>query len=99
MHCGMSRMYCIMSRSYCSRAWTIRFLLLSLHNYDWKLKFESELSELQVMQEILDMDRNIELLRKAIRDKEAYMKVAQSRLEERTKRLNVEICKDHPMKG
>ena len=42
---------------------------------------------------------NVELLRKAIRDKEAYMKVAQTRLEERTKRLNVEICKDHPMKG
>lgn len=53
----------------------------------------------QVMQEIMDMDRNIELLRKAIRDKEAYMKVAQTRLEERTKRLNVELCKDHPMKG
>jgi len=51
------------------------------------------------MQEIMDMDRNIELLRKAIRDKEAYMKVAQTRLDERTKRLNVEICKDHPMKG
>ena len=51
------------------------------------------------MQEIMDMDRNIELLRKAIRDKEAYMKVAQTRLEERTKRLNVELCKDHPMKG
>ena len=47
----------------------------------------------------MDMDRNVELLRKAIRDKEAYMKVAQTRLEERTKRLNVEICKDHPMKG
>jgi len=27
------------------------------------------------------------------------MKVAQTRLEERTKRLNVELCKDHPMKG
>jgi len=53
----------------------------------------------RVMQEIMDMDRNIELLRKAIRDKEAYMKVAQTRLEERTKRLNVELCKDHPMKG
>jgi len=47
----------------------------------------------------MDMDRNIELLRKAIRDKEAPMKVAQTRLDERTKRYNVEICNDHPMKG
>ena len=51
------------------------------------------------MQEIMDMDRNIELLRKAIWDKEAYMKVAQTILEEKTKILNVELCKDHPMKG
>ena len=45
------------------------------------------------------MDRNIELLRQAIRDKEAPMKVAQPRLEDRTKRLNVELCKDRPMHG
>ena len=47
----------------------------------------------------MDMDRNIELLRQAIRDKEAPMKVAQTRLEDRTKRLNVELCKDRPMHG
>lgn len=51
------------------------------------------------MQEIVDMDHNIELLQKAIRDKEGYMKVAQTRLDERAKKLSVEICRDPPMNG
>ena len=51
------------------------------------------------MQEIIDMDNNIELLHKAIRDKEGYMKVAQTRLDERAKKLHVEICRDLPMNG
>ena len=45
------------------------------------------------------MERSIELLRKAIHDKEAPMKVAQTRLEERTQRINVELCNDPVMKG
>jgi len=64
---------------------------------DAREKLQSHLQ--RVMQEIMDMDRNIELLRQAIRDKEAPMKVAQTRLEDRTKRLNVELCKDRPMHG
>lgn len=50
------------------------------------------------MQEIFDVDKIIELLRKAIADKEAPMKVAQTRLEERTRRLHVELCNDPVMK-
>lgn len=51
------------------------------------------------MQEIFDMEKNIELLRKAIQDKEAPMKVAQTRLDERTRRINVELCNDPVMKS
>ncbi|XP_067654727.1 tektin-3-like [Haliotis asinina] len=51
----------------------------------------------RTMQEIFDMEKNIELLRKAIKDKEAPMKVSQSRLDERTRRINVELCNDPVM--
>lgn len=51
------------------------------------------------MQEIFDMENNISLLRKAIQDKEAPMKVAQTRLDERTRRINVELCNDPVMKS
>ncbi|XP_060083434.1 tektin-3-like [Ylistrum balloti] len=53
----------------------------------------------RTLQEIFDMERNIELLRKAIQDKEMPMKVAQTRLEERTRRINVELCNDPVMKS
>ena len=53
----------------------------------------------QTMQEIFDMERNINLLRKAIQDKENPMKVAQTRLDERTRRINVELCNDPVMKS
>ncbi|CAH1787007.1 unnamed protein product [Owenia fusiformis] len=53
----------------------------------------------RTMQEIFDMERNIDILRKAIADKELPMKVAQTRLEERTRRINVEMCNDPSMKG
>jgi len=45
------------------------------------------------------MERAIALLRKAIHDKEGPMKVAQTRLDERTRRINVELCNDPVMKG
>lgn len=53
----------------------------------------------RTMAEIFDMEKNIELLRKAIQDKEPPMKVAQSRLDERTRRINVELCNDPVMKS
>ena len=46
------------------------------------------------MQEIFDMEKNIELLKKCIGDKEAPMQVAQTRLATRTRRPNVESCRD-----
>lgn len=48
----------------------------------------------QVLQEIFDMEKNIELLKKAIQDKQAPMQVAQTRLDTRTRRPNVELCRD-----
>ncbi|NWQ83214.1 TEKT3 protein, partial [Columbina picui] len=42
------------------------------------------------------MEMNIEALRKAIRDKGPPLKVAQTRLDERTRRPDVELCRDPP---
>uniref|UniRef100_A0A8D2MAH4 Tektin n=1 Tax=Zonotrichia albicollis TaxID=44394 RepID=A0A8D2MAH4_ZONAL len=43
-----------------------------------------------------NQEANIENLKKAIRDKEAFLKVAQSRLYDRSCRPNVELCRDEP---
>lgn len=64
---------------------------------DARNKLQSHLQ--RTMQEIFDMENNISLLRKAIQDKEAPMKVAQTRLDERTRRINVELCNDPVMKS
>jgi len=50
----------------------------------------------KVLQEINEMENNIDLCRKAIKDKQAPMQVAQTRLEARTRRPNVELCRDQP---
>ena len=41
-------------------------------------------------------EKHIQQLMKGIRDKEAPLKVAQSRLEARTHRPDVELCRDPP---
>ena len=46
------------------------------------------------MEEVDAMEENIALLKRAIADKEAPMKVTQTRLENRTFRPNVELCRD-----
>lgn len=46
------------------------------------------------MEQITSQEKNIDLLKKAIANKEAPMKVAQTRLETRTQRPNVELCRD-----
>lgn len=50
----------------------------------------------QTLQEIFQTEMLIETLKKALRDKENPLKVAQTRLEERTRRPNVELCRDNP---
>jgi len=59
---------------------------------DAKNKLQTHLSK--VLQEIFDMEKNIELLKKSVQDKEAPMQVAQTRLATRTRRPNVESCRD-----
>lgn len=59
---------------------------------DAKHNLQTHLSK--VLQEIFDMEKNIELLKKTIEDKEAPMQVAQSRLASRVRRPNVELCRD-----
>jgi hypothetical protein len=49
---------------------------------------------LQIQQEIFDVEKNMELLRKAIMDKSNPLKVAHTRLEARTHRRNIELCRD-----
>ncbi|XP_058672228.1 tektin-4 [Ammospiza nelsoni] len=61
---------------------------------DAKLRLESHLK--QILKDIGDEEANIENLKKAIRDKEAFLKVAQTRLYDRSSRPNVELCRDEP---
>jgi len=53
----------------------------------------------QVNNDIRDLERKLSLLRKAIVDKDLPLKVAQTRLDERTRRMNLELAHDEPMQG
>lgn len=59
---------------------------------DARNRLQTHLSK--VLQEIFDMEKNVEFLKKAIQDKEAPMQVAQTRLDTRIRRPNVELCRD-----
>ncbi|KAK8383059.1 hypothetical protein O3P69_011523 [Scylla paramamosain] len=50
----------------------------------------------KVQREMNDLERHIDLLKKAILDKSAPLKVAQTRLEGRTHRPEMELCRDPP---
>ncbi|XP_058803869.1 tektin-3-like isoform X2 [Phymastichus coffea] len=58
-----------------------------------KSKLQQHLHKVQ--QEIYDVERNLELLRKAIADKSYALKVAHTRLEARTHRPDIELCRDN----
>ncbi|TMW39944.1 hypothetical protein DOY81_014977, partial [Sarcophaga bullata] len=49
----------------------------------------------KVQQELFDLEKHIFLLQKAIQDKSNPLKVAQTRLEARSHRQGVELCKDY----
>ncbi|XP_045462651.1 tektin-3-like [Harmonia axyridis] len=57
-----------------------------------KSKLQMHLHKIQ--QEIFVIEKNIELLKKAIQDKSNPMKVAHTRLEARTHRKQIELCRD-----
>uniref|UniRef100_A0A8C8EDR7 Tektin n=1 Tax=Otus sunia TaxID=257818 RepID=A0A8C8EDR7_9STRI len=59
---------------------------------DTKHKLEHHLKN--ILKEIGDQEANIAALKQAIKDKEAPMKVAQTRLYDRSFRPNVELCRD-----
>ncbi|KAM4030998.1 tektin-3 isoform 1-T1 [Anomaloglossus baeobatrachus] len=59
---------------------------------DAKNKLQSHLAK--TLQEIFQTEMTIDAIRKAIKDKMAPLKVAQTRLDERTRRPNVELCRD-----
>nr|XP_020469515.1 tektin-3 [Monopterus albus] len=61
---------------------------------DAKNSLQSHLAK--TLQEIFQTEMLIESLKKALRDKENPLKVAQTRLEERTRRPNIELCRDNP---
>merc|ERR1711874_53099 len=57
-------------------------------------KLQSHLSK--TMQEIYDQEKHIEAIKQAIRNKGNPLKVAQTRLEARSHRPDVELCRDPP---
>ncbi|NWR88323.1 TEKT4 protein, partial [Furnarius figulus] len=59
---------------------------------DAKLKLEQHLEK--ILKDIGEQEANIVALKQAIRDKETHLKVAQTRLYDRSFRPNVELCKD-----
>ncbi|KAM8843117.1 tektin-4 [Synchiropus picturatus] len=59
-------------------------------------KSQLEMKHRQVLEEIVDQERNIVLLQQAIYNKEAPLRVAQSRLYTRALRPNIELCRDDP---
>uniref|UniRef100_A0A8C4WPZ7 Tektin n=1 Tax=Gopherus evgoodei TaxID=1825980 RepID=A0A8C4WPZ7_9SAUR len=61
---------------------------------DAKHKLEHHLKKVRTLKEIGDQENNIAALKQAIKDKEAPLKVAQTRLYDRSFRPNVELCRD-----
>ncbi|XP_005349932.1 tektin-3 [Microtus ochrogaster] len=59
---------------------------------DAKNKIHVHLSK--TLQEIFQIEMTIESIKKAIKEKSAFLKVAQTRLDERTRRPNIELCRD-----
>ncbi|KAM9832157.1 tektin-3 [Neosynchiropus ocellatus] len=61
---------------------------------DAKNSLQSHLAK--TLQEIFQTEMLIESVKRALRDKEGPLKVAQTRLEERSRRPNIELCRDNP---
>lgn len=55
---------------------------------------KSSCFDFQIQQETYDVEKNMEMLRKAIMDKSNPLKVAHTRLEARSHRRDVELCRD-----
>jgi len=66
-----------------------------IHETD-QAKNELEWQQNKTKDEIASLEEDIESLKQAINNKMAPMKVAQTRLENRTNRKNIELCRDIP---
>lgn len=53
----------------------------------------------KIQQEIYDIEKSIQMIKKAISDKSNPLKVAYTRLEFRTRRRDVELCRDGVQNG
>ncbi|XP_041359465.1 tektin-2-like [Gigantopelta aegis] len=69
-----------------------------IHEFE-RAKDELEWQKKNTEEEIAEMENDIRNLEEAIRDKINPMKLAQTRLENRTYRPNVELCRDAPQYG
>uniref|UniRef100_F6RBW1 Tektin n=1 Tax=Ciona intestinalis TaxID=7719 RepID=F6RBW1_CIOIN len=61
-------------------------------SFDAKNKLQMHLAK--TLQEMFSTEQTIGQIKRAIADKESPMRVAQTRLDERTRRPNVELCRD-----
>ncbi|XP_032417723.1 tektin-4-like, partial [Xiphophorus hellerii] len=69
----------------------------SLHCEDLiEAKTQLEMKLAQTLEQIGAQEKNIEVLQRAIHNKEAPLRVAQSRLYLRSLRPNMELCRDQP---
>ncbi|KAA0721859.1 Tektin-4 [Triplophysa tibetana] len=59
-------------------------------------KTQLELQLAEILDQIGAQEKNVSLLQEALHDKEAPLRVAQSRLHYRTFRPNMELCRDQP---
>merc|ERR1712002_1364293 len=68
-------------------------------NEEEEAKYQLEDNLRKVLNEMREEERNIENLKQAIKDKENPMKVAQTRLQTRSSRPGVELCRDPAQYG
>ncbi|NXA04248.1 TEKT4 protein, partial [Sapayoa aenigma] len=61
---------------------------------DAKLRLEQHLEK--ILKDIGEEEANIAALKESIREKESFLKVAQTRLYDRSFRPNIELCRDEP---
>uniref|UniRef100_A0A8D0FNF1 Tektin n=1 Tax=Strix occidentalis caurina TaxID=311401 RepID=A0A8D0FNF1_STROC len=66
-------------------------------NISSKIQLTNMFCFVQILQEIFQTEDTVMLPERSIKAKEYPLKVAQTRLEERTKRPNIELCRDQPI--
>lgn len=86
---GKAALSSLRSRKHMGQRWECHGLLR-----EWQQDVSCCFSLPQTLQEIFQTEMAIESIRKAIKEKSAFLKVAQTRMDERTRRPNIELCRD-----